>query len=215
VFLKINYMKITIFGGTGGLGSQLLINSDYEIDRVGSQRCDFKKFENIEKYFGTFKPDIILFFNALNTNAFNHKYTDTQIYDQIDANVKGVAYATSLALKQMRNSGYGRLIYASSVTTEKNVIGTSLYAASKAFYENFVRTIALENASKGITANCIQLGYMDGGLTYTLPKDLLGQKLKEIPAGRLGYISEIDKTIDFMINTEYVNGATIKLTGGL
>jgi NAD(P)-dependent dehydrogenase (short-subunit alcohol dehydrogenase family) len=209
-------MKITIFGGTGGLGSQILQNTMHvDIDRVGSKKCNFNDLKNIEEYFNKNKPEIVLFFNALNINGFLHKLTPEQINQHLDANIKGVAYATSLALKYMRNNDYGRLIYASSVTVENNVIGTSLYAASKAYYENLVKNVALENASRHITANCIQLGYMDGGLTYTLPKELLEQKLQEIPAKRLGTISEIDKTIKFLTENEYVNGSVIKLTGGL
>ena len=94
-------------------------------------------------------------------------------------------------------------------------MGTSVYAASKAYYENLVKTIALENASKGITANCIQLGYMDGGLTYTLPPEFIEKTVAQIPAKRLGTSKEIAQTIDFLINNPYVNGTTIHLTGGL
>ena len=206
--------KITIFGGTGGLGSQIL-QSAPDVDRLGTKHIDLTQTYEIEKYFIKHTPDIVLFFNAYNINSFLHKFSILEINRMITANISGVTVATSAALKHMRQKGYGRIIFASSVVTRKDVAGTSVYAASKAYYENLVKTIAVENASKGITANCIQLGYMDGGLTYTLPKELLQQKLKEIPVGRLGTIAEIDKTIEFLINNEYVNGATINLTGGL
>ena len=94
-------------------------------------------------------------------------------------------------------------------------MGVGIYAACKAFYENLAKTTALENASRGITVNCIQLGYMDGGLTYTLPEDFLQQQIEKIPAKRLGTPKEIAQTIDFLIKNEYINGTTIKLTGGL
>jgi NAD(P)-dependent dehydrogenase (short-subunit alcohol dehydrogenase family) len=115
----------------------------------------------------------------------------------------------------MRKNNYGRIILASSITTEKNIMGTSLYAATKAFYENLVKTICLENASKNITANCIQLGYMDGGLTYTLPEQFIEDKIKEIPTHRLGNPKEIASTIGFLIENSYINGKTLSLTGGL
>ena len=97
----------------------------------------------------------------------------------------------------MRANGHGRIILASSITVDKNVMGTSVYAAAKAYYENLVKTIAIENANKGITANCIQLGYMDGGLTYTLPEDFIQKTIKTIPSQRLGTGKEIAQTIDF------------------
>jgi len=209
-------MKITIFGGTGGLGSQILKSTMYvDIDRLGSKDCDFFYPGNIEDYVSKVKPDVAIFFNNLNVNSFLHKYDINNIYNLITINIEGTTVALKSLLTQMREKGFGRIIIASSITVDKNVMGTSIYAATKAYFENIVKTIALENASKGITANCIQLGYMDGGLTYTLPKDLLDQKLKEIPAGRLGTIKEIDKTVNFLIDNEYVNGSVIKLTGGL
>ena len=54
----------------------------------------------------------------------------------------------SRALKDMRVKEYGRIILASSITVDKNVMGTAIYAAAKAYYENLIKTIALENASK-------------------------------------------------------------------
>ena len=65
------------------------------------------------------------------------------------------------------------------------------------------------------TANCLQLGYMDGGLTNTLSEDFLKQKIEAIPAKRLGRVDEIAHAVKFLIENEYVNGATLKLTGGL
>jgi NAD(P)-dependent dehydrogenase (short-subunit alcohol dehydrogenase family) len=115
----------------------------------------------------------------------------------------------------MRKKGYGRIIIASSVTVDKNVMGTGIYAASKAFMENLVKTISIENASNGITANCIQLGYMDGGLTYTLSPEFIENMIKTVPSKRLGKPAEIAETIKYLIETEFINGATIKLTGGL
>jgi NAD(P)-dependent dehydrogenase (short-subunit alcohol dehydrogenase family) len=78
-----------------------------------------------------------------------------------------------------------------------------------------VQTVAIENASKGITANCMQLGYMDGGLTHTIGQEFLSKIISSIPACRLGRAEEIAETIKFLILNEYVNGATIKVSGGL
>ena len=56
---------------------------------------------------------------------------------------------------------------------------------------------------------------MDGGLTYTLPPEFLEKTINQIPSKRLGTSKEIASTIDFLINNPYINGTTIKLTGGL
>ena len=211
--------KIAFFGGSGGLGTKVIEHlKDYEVDSISSKKVNFTREHDISNYFHWNKDvDVLVIFSNYNYNSFLHKYKDNdkELYTQIDINIKGVTECISRALKDMRDRGYGRIILASSITVDRNVMGTSIYAASKAYYENLVKTISVENASKGITANCIQLGYMDGGLTYTLPEEFIQATINSIPSKRLGTPQEIASTIEFLINNEYVNGSTLKLTGGL
>jgi NAD(P)-dependent dehydrogenase (short-subunit alcohol dehydrogenase family) len=211
--------KVTFFGGTGGLGSQIIpYLTNYKVNAVGSLSVNFEKPYDIPNYFSRNpSEDVVVIFTNYNYNSFLHKYKNNQdeLKKQIDINIFSVTNCISYALDMMRSRGYGRIILASSITVDRNVMGTSIYAATKAYYENLVKTIAIENASKGITANCIQLGYMDGGLTYTLSEDFINQTISKIPANRLGSPLEIAKTIEFLIENEYVNGSTIKVTGGL
>jgi NAD(P)-dependent dehydrogenase (short-subunit alcohol dehydrogenase family) len=212
--------NITFFGGKGGLGTQIipfLNETKYNIKATNSKNVNFEKENDIKDYFSLNSPDIVIIFSNYNYNSFLHKYTDNEfeLSKQIDTNIKGITKCISYSLESMRKNNYGRIIIASSVTVDKSIMGTSIYAASKAYYENIVKTICLENASKNITANCIQLGYMDGGLTYTLDEDFLNSIIKKIPSNRLGSPEEIANTINFLIENSYVNGTTIKLTGGL
>lgn len=211
--------QIAFFGGTGGLGSQVieLLKKDYLIDSVGSAVVDLQDATQIVNYFKTTDVDVLVLFSNYNYNSFIHKYSSNaiELEKQININLRGITQCIAECLPYMRQKGYGRIIIASSVTVDRNVMGTGVYAASKAYYENLVKTIALENASKGITANCVQLGYMDGGLTYTLSEEFLEHTIQKIPANRLGTPKEIANTVDFLIKTEYINGSTIKLTGGL
>jgi NAD(P)-dependent dehydrogenase (short-subunit alcohol dehydrogenase family) len=212
-------MNISFFGGTGGLGKKTIeYLKDYNIDIVGSDKVNFEKSDEISKYFENKDLDVVVIFTNFNFNGFLHKYDGDslkEMHKQIDVNIKGVIEVISNSLRVMRNKEYGRIILASSITVSETVPGTSIYASCKAFYESIVKNIAIENASKNITANCIQLGYMDGGLTYTLPKEFIDNKISTIPSKRLGSAEEISSTIDFLIKNSYINGTTIKLTGGL
>lgn len=211
--------KIAFFGGSGGLGSQVIpyLQSKYDVNSVGSIVVNLTKNADITNYFNLNSPDIVVIFSNYNYNSFLHKYkgNENQLDKQVDINITGVTKCLSYALDSMRKNNYGRIIIASSITVDRSVVGTSMYAATKAYYENLVKTICIENASKNITANCIQLGYMDGGLTYTLSEEFLQSTISQIPAKRLGTPEEIFKTVDFLIDNSYINGTTIKLTGGL
>ena len=209
--------QIAFFGGTSGLGTQVIeYLKDYDVDSVGSAKVNLLNEVEIDDYFKNNTPDIVIIFSNYNYNSFLHKYSEFEELDkQLDINIKGVTKVISKSLSHMRTNKYGRIILASSITSDRSVIGTSLYASSKSYYESIVKTICIENARSNITANCIQLGYMDGGLTYTLPSKFIENTIESIPAHRLGTSEEIYKTLDFLINNSYINGTTIKLTGGL
>ena len=212
--------KISFFGGTSGLGTTVIQNlkSEYDIDILDSKKVDLSNSVDIINYFKESDVDIVIIFSNYNFNSFIHKYEGDNLQflnKQIDVNIKGVLEVLSESLRIMRNKEYGRIILASSITVTEKVIGTGIYSGCKAFYENIVKSIAIENAQKNITANCIQLGYMDGGLTYTLPKEFIENKINLIPSKRLGTCDEISSAIKFLIENEYVNGTTIKITGGL
>lgn len=211
--------KIAFFGGSGGLGKKVIQHlGDCQVEVVSSKDANLLIEDDIVNYFcNNTDADVVVIFSNYNYNSFLHKYPEnsTELHKQIDINIKGVTTCIAHALKNMRQRNYGRIILASSITVSENVMGTSVYAAAKAYYENLVKTISLENASKGITANCIQLGYMDGGLTYTLSEEFIQTTITKIPAKRLGTPLEIANTIQFLIGNEYINGTTIKLTGGL
>lgn len=210
--------NIAFFGGSGGLGTKVIEHlTEYNVDSISSKDVNLLNSSDIDTYLDKNNPDVVVVFSNYNFNSFIHKYNDNEkdLYAQINVNIKGVTELVSKSLIGMRARGYGRIILASSITVDRNVMGTSIYAAGKAYYENLVKSISLENASKGITANCIQLGYMDGGLTYTLTDEFIQNIVGSIPCKRLGTSKEISDTIKFIINTEYVNGSTLKLTGGL
>jgi 3-oxoacyl-[acyl-carrier protein] reductase len=115
----------------------------------------------------------------------------------------------------MRESKYGRVILISSVLSEKNVVGTGVYSSCKSFIDKFVKNVSLENIKHGVTANTIQLGYFDGGMTYRIPEKNIDSIKKTIGLQRFGRIDELVKTINFLIDNEYVTGINLKIDGNL
>lgn len=222
--------KIVIVGGSGGLGKKVAeqledlceigIGSEeylYEITSLSSKDIRIQFLKDCRIIFDNLKPDIIINLSGINYDKFIHKLDFVEDYFKInnilDVNVKGSVNIAAGCLPGMRERGYGRLIYISSVLATKNVVGTGLYSACKAFIDRLVKSISLENISKGITANSIRLGYFDGGMTERVPDN---EKVKEtIPLKRWGTIEELCNTIEYIINTEYLTGANIELNGGI
>ena len=211
---------LVLFGGSGGLGSQLKprLDNNYNVISLSSKDVDVTNFNEVKDFFLGNVVDIVVNLSGYNYNGLLHKYTKENIVEiqkQININVIGSINILSNCLLQMRKRNYGRIILTSSVLSSKPVMGTSVYSGCKAFIDNLVKTCTTENLSKGITCNALQLGYMDGGLTYEIPEPFRTKIKETIPLKRWGTIEEIENTVRYLIDTEYVSGTSIKVNGGL
>lgn len=212
--------KMLIIGGTGGLGAEItkLFENKYSVTSLGSKELDVTSFSSLQHYFNNNDFDIILNFSGFNYDSFLHKYNEEKIskaYKQVDVNINGNINLLSACLPMMRKNNFGRIIIMSSVLSTMTVSGTSIYSASKAFIDNLIKTATLENANKNITCNSIQLGYFDAGMTYRIPEEIRNEIVQKIPLKRFGKILELYNAIEFLINTEYVCGTSIKMNGGV
>lgn len=210
-------MKIALFGSSGGIGSKLLplLQKHYEVISLGSKDVDVTNNEPVHVFFEKNDLDAVINLSGINIDGLIHKQSEEDVKKQINVNIIGLLNIMRNCIPKMREKKKGRIICISSVLARQPLKGTSTYAATKAFTDNFVRTCALENAKYGITCNSIQLGYFDGGLTYKVPENVLKQVVEKIPLNRLGKIEELFNCIHFILNTEYITGANIELTGGL
>tara|TARA_R110000744_G_scaffold23877_3_gene60346 strand:+ start:4045 stop:4686 length:642 start_codon:yes stop_codon:yes gene_type:complete len=210
--------KLALFGGSGGLGTKLtpLLENKYDVIKLSSKDLDVRDIESLNNFFEKNKIDIVINLSGYNFDKLIHKLAgEDEIQTMLDINVKGNVNILSACLPSMRANGYGRIILMSSVLATKTVIGTSLYSGSKAFIDNLVKTASAENISKGITCNSLQLGYFDGGMCHRLPEKFVEPIKNSIGLKRWGSIDELYKTLDFLIEVEYITGQNINISGGL
>jgi NAD(P)-dependent dehydrogenase (short-subunit alcohol dehydrogenase family) len=211
---------VALFGATGGLGKQLLplLQTKYNVIGISSSDIDITSFTQVNEFFETNNIDIVINLSGYNFDTFTHKINDktlNQINKQIDVNIKGTINIVSNCLSKMREQQFGRIILVSSVLADHPVISTSIYAGCKGFVDSFTKTVALENANKNINCNSLQLGYFDGGLTYKIPENFRDTIKNNIPAKRWGTIAELYNTIDYLIETGYITGQNINISGGI
>jgi NAD(P)-dependent dehydrogenase (short-subunit alcohol dehydrogenase family) len=153
---------------------------------------------------------------GISYNSFAHKSDIDQWSRVIDVNLKGSFNVIHELLPLMREQGYGRIINFSSVIAKLPTPGVSAYAASKAGLLGLTKSLAAENASKGVTINAINLGYVNIGMGVNEVPVAYQEKVKaQIPAGRFCEPEEVYNTVKYLIQTEYVNGAAIDINGAL
>jgi NAD(P)-dependent dehydrogenase (short-subunit alcohol dehydrogenase family) len=120
------------------------------------------------------------------------------------------------ALRPMMRARAGRIVAIGSAAALRGTQGNAAYAASKGALASYMRTLAIETASRGITANTIAPGFVDTAMLAGY-SDYREKLEKLIPAGRFGYASEVAGLAAYLISPEaaYITGAEIVIDGGL
>ncbi len=142
---------------------------------------------------------------------------DPKLWDTvIQSNLYTAFYTSSVATKHMiANRKKGVIINISSISANGN-IGQTAYSAAKAGINGLTVSLAKELGPFGIRAVAIAPGFFD---TSTTRANVSEAKIKALtsatPIKRLGNLSELQKTIEYIIDTEFINGKIIQLDGGL
>lgn len=150
-----------------------------------------------------------------NFNAVVHRMDVERWKAVMDVNVGGAFLMAKNLLPIMRANYFGRIINVASVVPELGVPGTAAYASSKAALWGLTKVIAKENAKKGITCNCLNLGYFNIGMINEVPPETLARVKESIPRGELGDPQDIFRAVQFLVETDYITGTAIDMNGGL
>lgn len=120
--------------------------------------------------------------------------TDDLWDEMLRVNLNGAFYAFRAAVGGMSERGWGRLIAISSVSGKIGGPNRSAYHAAKHGVLGLVRSVALEVAAAGVTANAICPGFVDTGMVDTFREGLashaeeseaaMNRYRDEIPMGR-------------------------------
>jgi 3-oxoacyl-[acyl-carrier protein] reductase len=122
----------------------------------------------------------------------------------------------NVLVRQMMRAKDGRVAVIGSVTAERGNQGNAAYAASKAALLGYVRTLAVEVASRNITVNYVAPGFIDTEMISKYAK--FREKMEsQIPANRFATPDDIAGIVSFLMSPHaaYVTGAYLPVDGGL
>ena len=199
-----------------GIRKEAIPLKDYP---CGVSSVDISEYSEIEKWVNSKKDylsNIVLINCAgINYSAKLSQSNNLKWENVIRVNVIGTYNLIKCLLPIMEENKWGRIVCFSSVVAQRGVKGTSAYSASKAALWGLVKSIATEYGNKGITANCLNLGYFNIGMINEVPLKIQEEIKKNIPCNEFGDPKNIYSAINFLIEAEYVNGTTIDINGGL
>ena len=226
---------IVLSGVSGGIGTRvvpLLLEEHAVIGLYHSRRpelpaakglslvqmdiTDPKSVQSFVDQQGPVLERVVLVHGAVESiDGLAAQYRDEDWDRSININLKGAFLLTRALLPIMIQARWGRIIHLSSFVGAHGVTGTVAYAASKTGLLGMSRVLAKEYARFDITSNVLQLGYFDAGLIETLSEPQQQDLRNRIPNRRFGTVENIAHAVHFLIQADYVNGATIPIDGGL
>jgi len=135
----------------------------------------------------------------------------------IDVNLGGVYNCTDVFYEDLKAAENGRLINISSVVGQQGNIGQANYATTKSGLFGFTRTLALELAHTGATANCVAPGFVKTDMLDEVPERVQEKILREIPLNRFATVEDIAGIVRFVASEEssYMTGQVLGVNGGM
>ncbi|MBM3844778.1 MAG: SDR family oxidoreductase [Verrucomicrobia bacterium] len=164
------------------------------------------------------KVDILINSAGINIRGPICDLTPDQ-YDQVmNVNVKGTWLCCRAVLPGMRARKWGRIINLASALGLVGLAGRTPYTASKGAVVQMTRTLALECASDGITANSICPGPFLTEMNLAIADTEDGRKfvVGATALKRWGRLEEIQGSAIYLASdaASYVTGAALTVDGG-
>ena len=133
------------------------------------------------------------------------KATPEQFRDMFELHVLGMLHPVQAVLAGMIERGFGRIIAVASIVGLRASPNVSPYTTAKHAMVGLMRSIALETAGSGVTANAVCPGYVDTDLIRgpldrlvdkgTTKEDALARFTSRVPVGRLVKPDEVAEAV--------------------
>ena len=133
----------------------------------------------------------------------------------IDINLTSQFICSKAVIPGMVERNFGRIINIGSRAWLGNR-GQASYSASKGGVVSFTRTLALEFARNGITANVVAPGITETPMFATLKDEVVDGLKKSVPMQRIGQPDDIAQAVRFFAEpaSSYITGQLLYVCGG-
>ena len=197
------------------------------VDGIGGVALDVTDPASVKAAFDSVGPVDILVNNSGIALATPFETTSLEQMSSIMAvNLTGVFSCMQAVLPAMRKRNSGRIVNIASTAGLRGYSYASVYSASKHAVIGLTRSLALELARTGITANCVCPGFTDTEIVATAianiakvtgrsEAEVLAELVSHNPQKRLVTAEEVADTVLWLCgeNSCSINGQAIAVAG--
>lgn len=190
-------------------GSALAVQADVtDIERVRRMR------DRIHEEFG--QVDVLVNNAGITQDVRFTEMTHEEWDVVLDVHLDGTFHCTQAFYEDLAAAEEGRLVNISSIVGKGGNFGQANYATAKAGIFGFTRTLALELARDGTTANCVAPGFIRTRMVENIPEEIKDAIREDTPLGRLGTVEEIAEVVAFLASdrSSFITGEVIDANGG-
>lgn len=190
--------------------------------KAGSYQGDVANYdqtqETIAKIYAEYgKIDVLVNCAGITRDASLKKMTKENWDAVIATNLTGTFNFIKAVFDKMTAAGYGRIVNFSSLAGITGNFGQTNYSASKAGVIGMTKTVAIEGAAKGVTANVVAPGFIQTPMTDAIPEEVKNKMIQGIPVKRIGLPADVAYAVKFLASKEsgYITGQVIEVNGGM
>lgn len=155
-----------------------------------------------------------------NAGVFHHEsflnMTEEEWDEVLTVDLKGNFNCCRAVIGPMITQQWGRIVCITAISGLTGYPNMTHIAAAKAGTHGFVKALAREVASSGITVNAVAPGLVDTPILVNMTEAEIATYTKAIPVGRIGKPEEIAEACVYFASDQaaYTTGQILNLSGG-
>jgi len=195
----------TVFGLSRG-------ETDFVHQRYRHIRADVTKEDTLKLAFAEIADagslEVVIYSSALNSPGLALLVRSSQVEDMLRTNLLGAFLVSRHALRLMKRSGFGRLIYFSSIAVPLGSAGTAMYGASKAGVEQLAFSLSREYSRDNITFNTVGISAFASPMLDSINQKALDEARALLAKPDLVQLDELVAAVNF-----FASDAARQITG--
>ena len=218
---KLLCQGLTVHGTVRTEAALFSLREKFPQDSVSFSRLDVTDFSHVRKTVNSVAEDAggilgLVYSAGLQNRAPLLEFTEEQITNVMSVNLMGAVVAAQASLVHMVKRKGGRIVFIGSLTAKFSIRGIAPYAMAKSALSSLARSIAVEYADAGITANSVLPGRIESKMIADVLSDARREStLSRIPAGQMGQPDDVSNAVAFLMSDQsnYVNGSELVVDG--